>query len=235
MSLPHDSPSPEAPARSRFVTLITRPFRTIWNQDATFHARLGSVLAIVGLLLGILALVASTVIGIAALSAPAPIPVTDAEQQAPESPVSSVSCEDDDDVFLTCVEGRYRSTDFTDSVEISPASVFEVQLYFENTSDEQQRSVVVRVELPEEMDYVEGSTWLHTSSGTEEVSDGIVDGGLIIGGYLPNGNAFLKLAVRSGASDTNACGESISVIKLITTTSLGTRNAELPVVVRRDC
>ena len=146
-----------------------------------------------------------------------------------------MSCEGDDDIFLTCVEGRYRSTAFTDSVEIYPASVFEVLLYFQNTSDEQQRGVVVRVELPEEMEYVGGSTWLHSSDGTEEVSDGIVDGGLGIGGYLPNGNAFLKFAVRSGASDSYACGESIAVIRLITTTDLGERNAELPVVVKRDC
>lgn len=126
--------------------------------------------------------------------------------------------------------------DFVESVSVKPGDKVDFQIYYKNVSQQHMNNVVVRDVLPNGMTYVPGTTWLHNSSGTRQVADGITTGGLDIGGYAPNGNAYLKFTAQvKGNNDLPTCGPNTLRNVAKVETDYGTKEDDAKVNVPKEC
>ena len=138
------------------------------------------------------------------------------------------------DGIQSCVLGR-TSGDFLPTAAASTSTVFTVQLYYENATKKQQHEVIVRVDVPHNLKYLDGTTFLHTSNGTSAIRDGITTGGLNIGGYSPSGNAYLKFSLAISEKSALDCGENVRIVNYIVVAASGNRHAALPVTISKSC
>lgn len=125
---------------------------------------------------------------------------------------------------------------FKESVAVKPGDKVDYQIYFKNTGGTQLTDVVIRDILPAGMTYVNGSTYLHNSDGTKLVADGITKGGIIIGGYMPNGDAYIKFTAQVASNDKlPACG--INTLRNVArvTTESGSQEDTATVTVTKKC
>ena len=87
----------------------------------------------------------------------------------------------------------------SDSVDAKVGDIVEYQIYFENTNDESLNDVVVRDLLPNNMEYIPGTTKLYNGSnpnGTINTDDTITTTGINIGNYAPGSNAYVRFRAK---------------------------------------
>lgn len=87
----------------------------------------------------------------------------------------------------------YRTT------EAEIGDLVECQFYYLNTSDALQENLMVRYVLPDNMEYIPGSTVLYNSNFQKGVGlkdDTITTSGINIGHYKPQGNAYVRFTAR---------------------------------------
>jgi uncharacterized repeat protein (TIGR01451 family) len=90
-----------------------------------------------------------------------------------------------------------------------PGDTLRYVISYQNTSNAQQKQVVVRDVLPAKMQLVPGSTMLYNSSnsgGTRIDTDNIAAGGIVIGNYGPGANAYVIFEATFAPADQLACG-----------------------------
>ncbi len=124
---------------------------------------------------------------------------------------------------------------FKESVAAKPNDKVDYQIYFKNIGGTQLKDVVVNDLLPSGMTYVKDSTYVHTSDGTVQVTDSIVDGGLNIGGYLPGGDAYIKFTASISSEKDLQCGTNTFVNKATVTTEVGSKEDTATVTVDKTC
>jgi uncharacterized repeat protein (TIGR01451 family)/LPXTG-motif cell wall-anchored protein len=126
-------------------------------------------------------------------------------------------------------------TTFKNSVNVSPSTKVDYQIYFKNTGGTQLTDVVIKDALPAGESYVAGTTYLHNSDGTKQVADGLTTSGLNIGGYLPNGDAYLKFTATVNDDSSLICGANTLVNTASAITASGSEQATANVVVNKEC
>lgn len=87
----------------------------------------------------------------------------------------------------------YRTT------EAEIGDLVECQFYYLNTSDALQENLMVRYVLPDNMEYIPGSTVLYNSNFQKGVGlkdDTVTTSGINIGHYKPQGNAYVRFTAR---------------------------------------
>lgn len=100
-----------------------------------------------------------------------------------------------------------------DSVEAKVGDKVEFQIEYNNTSDALQSDVVIRDILPSNLRYVAGSSKLYNTvhpSGLTFDHDYLVDGGVIIGSYYGDSNAYVRFTAEVVDEDL-ACGSNTLV------------------------
>ena len=97
---------------------------------------------------------------------------------------------------------------FSDTVDAKTGDIVEYQIYFHNISGQPMDNVVVRDLLPNNMDYIDGSTKLYNTNhekGIVNTDDTISTTGINIGGYENDGDAYIRF--RAVVVDKNmVCG-----------------------------
>lgn len=91
-----------------------------------------------------------------------------------------------------------------------PNDVLEYQIVYKNMGNTTHKNVVVRDNLPPNMTYVPGTTYLANATNPQGVkynSDNIALGGIVIGNYSPGANAFVKFEVKLPENGKVECGE----------------------------
>lgn len=125
---------------------------------------------------------------------------------------------------------------FKESVAVKPGDKVDYQIYFKNTGSNQLQNVVIKDILPAGVTYVAGSTYLHNSDGTKQVADGVTAGGIIIGGYMPGGDAYVKFTAQVVSSDKlPVCGVNTLRNVASATTTTGTKEDTADVTVPKEC
>lgn len=125
---------------------------------------------------------------------------------------------------------------FKENVSVKPGDKVDFQVYMKNTGTAQLTNVVVRDQLPAGLTYVPGSTMLHNSSGTRTVADGVTTGGINIGGYLPNGDAYVKFTAQVAANDKlPVCGPNTLKNIAKVETDQGGKEDDATVTVPKEC
>ena len=125
---------------------------------------------------------------------------------------------------------------FKESVSVNPGDKVDYQIYFKNTGGTQLKDVVIKDTLPTGVTYVPGTTYLANSDGAKLVADGVTDGGAVIGGYLPNGDAYMKFTAQVAANDSlPICGINTLTNAAKATTSNGSLTDTAVVTVTKTC
>ena len=125
---------------------------------------------------------------------------------------------------------------WSESVKVNPGDKVDYQIEFKNTGETQLKDVIIKDTLPTGISIVPGSVYLADSDGTHNITDGIVGGGTNIGGYLPNGNAYLKFTAQVAKNDSlPVCGTNTLKNIAKATTSIGNKEDGANVVVNKDC
>ncbi len=125
---------------------------------------------------------------------------------------------------------------FKGSVAVKPGDKVDYQIYFKNTGGTQLKDVVIKDTLPAGMTYITGSTYLHNSDGTKQVADGVTAGGIIIGGYMPDGDAYIKFTAQVAVNDKlPVCGTNTLINTAKATTDAGSIEDTANVTVSKVC
>lgn len=88
---------------------------------------------------------------------------------------------------------------FSDTTDAKVGDIVEYQIYFENTNDETLKNVVVRDLLPENMEYIEGTTKVYNTNHPEGATfqdETITTVGVNIGTYEPDSNAYIRFRAK---------------------------------------
>ena len=75
----------------------------------------------------------------------------------------------------------------------------EFQIIYENTDDFTQEDVIVRSVLPENLEYVAGTTMLYNTNHPDGLlldTDAVVDNGINIGAYTAGSNAYVRFTAK---------------------------------------
>ena len=94
---------------------------------------------------------------------------------------------------------RSGSHEWVNTLNASVNDEIDYLIYYRNTSGDQQDDVMVRDVLPDNVEYIDGSTVLYNSSyqsGASIDQDDVATSGINIGSYAPNGNAYVKFRVK---------------------------------------
>ncbi|MBQ6127890.1 DUF11 domain-containing protein [Candidatus Saccharibacteria bacterium] len=89
--------------------------------------------------------------------------------------------------------------EFVDTVDAKVGDIVEYQIYFENTGDETLNNVVVRDLLPENMEYIEGTTKVYNTNHPEGATfqdETITTTGVNIGNYEADSNAYIRFQAK---------------------------------------
>lgn len=105
---------------------------------------------------------------------------------------------------------RIKGTkDWSESVDAKVGDEVEYQIEYKNLSAEQVDNVMIRDVLPDNMEYVAGSTVLYNAnhqSGIALSSDNVTTSGINIGSYAPRGNAYVRFTAKV-VSENLKCGD----------------------------
>ena len=104
---------------------------------------------------------------------------------------------------------RIKGTkDWKESVDANIGDEVEFQIEYVNLNADAARDVMIRDVLPNNLEYVAGSTYLynaHYQSGVKVVEDTVTTSGINIGNYDVNGNAYVRFTAKV-VDKTLACG-----------------------------
>lgn len=106
-------------------------------------------------------------------------------------------------------EVKGESNKWSANNSAKPGDTMRYAISYQNTSNAQQKQVVIRDALPAKMQLVPGSTMLYNSSnpgGVKIASDGVTAGGIVIGNYGPGANAYVIFEATFVPADQLACG-----------------------------
>lgn len=88
---------------------------------------------------------------------------------------------------------------WTDNLDVKIGDELEYQIYYENKSNDNQYDVMLRDVLPNNVEYVPGSTriWNGSYDGATATTDNLVnEKGINIGSYAPGANAYVRFNAK---------------------------------------
>lgn len=129
------------------------------------------------------------------------------------------------------------TTAWSKSVNAKVGDSVEYQVQYKNTGTTTQNNVILKDTMPSSIVYTAGSSYLKNATHTTpaNVSDNIVTaGGLNIGNYSSDANAFVKLSAKV-ADKGLVCGTNTLTNKVTAETANGIKSDTANVVVVKNC
>ncbi len=106
-----------------------------------------------------------------------------------------------------------KGNNWTDQLEVNIGDEVEYQVLYENTSGQTQYNVVLQDALPNNMEYIPGTTRLwndHYSGDTYDNDNLFTEEGINIGGYGPGANGYIRFNAKVVDKDLD-CGSNTLV------------------------
>ncbi len=103
---------------------------------------------------------------------------------------------------------------WNESVDVKVGDEVEYQIEYENLGSAEAKNVMIRDILPDNVEYVKGSTYLYNSSNPNGVrlnDDTLTTDGINIGNYGPKGNAFIRFTAKV-VNKNLACGKKSQLV-----------------------
>ena len=126
---------------------------------------------------------------------------------------------------------------FAESVEAKVGDEVEFQIEYVNLLADAVRDVMIRDVLPNNLEYVENSTYLYNSNHKEGIllpENTLTTTGLNIGGYNSKGNAFIRFTAKV-TDKTLACGDNQLVNWAASTVDSKVTKDDASVMVAKPC
>ena len=105
---------------------------------------------------------------------------------------------------------RVKGTkDWADTTDAKVGDEIEYNIYFQNNSNVQVNDVMIRDVLPENVEYVKGSTKIYSTvhpNWANIAEDDITTSGINIGSYLPKGDAHIRFTAKVVNKSLSDCG-----------------------------
>ncbi|MCL1839991.1 hypothetical protein FWF89_03300 [Candidatus Saccharibacteria bacterium] len=97
--------------------------------------------------------------------------------------------------------------EWVESVNANVGDIVNYQIHYRNLGTVNSTNVMVKDILPKNMDYIAGTTVLYNTNNPNglKISDNITTVGVNIGGYNPNGDAYVRFSAKVVDRDL-ACG-----------------------------
>lgn len=125
---------------------------------------------------------------------------------------------------------------WSDSVKVNPGDKVDYQIEFKNTGETNLDNVIISDVLPKGVTIVPGSVYSANSTGTYNINEAIVDGGIKAGNYTPGANTLIKFTAQVAKNDDlPICGTNTLKNIAKATTSVGQKEDGADVVVDKDC
>lgn len=141
-------------------------------------------------------------------------------------------CEDPENADFTMAKTVRKSgeTAWVESVEAKVGETVEFKIDYTNTGDVEAKNVIIADALPENLEYVAGSTKLN---GETALEDGIAGDGVNIGNFAAGETAYVTFTAK--VVDANlACNLDTTLINWASATSTATVNGEEVTNTKRD-
>ena len=121
--------------------------------------------------------------------------------------VKAVYLDDSYEVEKTVRNVTNEEKSFNDTTNAKVGDTVEYQIHYKNTSTENVENVMVKDLLPENMEYIAGSTKLYNTTNRDGIvaEDTITTTGINIGGYSANGDAYIRFRAKV-VDKSMACG-----------------------------
>lgn len=112
-----------------------------------------------------------------------------------------------DDYLVEKTVRNEGSKDWQETVSAKIGDTVHFQIHYRNLTDQETKDVMVKDILPKNMEYVKGTTVLYDSLNPTgvKIEDTITTTGVNIGGFAPNGNAYVRFSARIIDNEL-ACG-----------------------------
>ena len=125
---------------------------------------------------------------------------------------------------------------WSDSVKVNPGDKVDYQIEFKNTGETNLDNVIISDVLPKGVTIVPGSVYSANSTGTYNINEAIVDGGIKAGNYTPGANTLIKFTAQVAKNDDlPICGTNTLKNIAKATTSVGQKEDGADVVVDAEC
>lgn len=97
------------------------------------------------------------------------------------------------------------------SITAKPGDTVEYKIAYKNTGNTDENAVVIGDKLPNGVTYSTGTTLLVNAGAPngKSVSDGVTTTGIVIGTYIPDGNAYVYFEAKLPTEDKLACGNNL--------------------------
>ena len=108
------------------------------------------------------------------------------------------------------VEKLGQSNAWTTQNTANPGDTLKYMITYQNTGNTTQNNVVIRDNLPPQMQLVPNTTVVYTTAtpnGSADTSNNITGGGIDIGSYLPGAGAYVVFEVKVPDAGALACGQ----------------------------
>lgn len=126
-----------------------------------------------------------------------------------------------------------------DSLNVVAEQTIDYRVEYKNTGTAQQDNVVIKDQLPADVDYIAGSSKLYNTQNPKgkTLSDGIVSSkGVNIGSHAAGANSFVVFQAKVAANDElDECGINTLTNKATVETDHGKKSDTANVVVTKEC
>ena len=133
---------------------------------------------------------------------------------------------------------KHDAKQWSENYTAKPGEVVDYRISYDNTGTTKQENVVVKDTLPAGMTYVAGSTRLVNASNStgKTLTDDITKGGINIGHYTANSNAFVYFSAKIADNDLlPKCGDNLLHNIAKVETDNGSKEDDANVTVPKTC
>ena len=128
-------------------------------------------------------------------------------------------------------------TSFAESVDANVGDEVEFQIEYVNLLQDEAKDVMIRDVLPNNLEYVENSTYLYNSNHKEGIllsSNNLTTSGINIGDYKSKGNAYIRFTAKV-VDNSIACGKNQLVNWAASTVAGKVTKNDASVMVAKTC
>jgi uncharacterized repeat protein (TIGR01451 family) len=146
---------------------------------------------------------------------------------------------DQPDFTVTQLAAARGTTRYSNAPRMTTDDELNIKVEYKNTGTIQQNAVMIKYALPDELTYIPGTTAVASSATDSKwvtiANDAVVQGGINVGSYAPNGNSYVRLAVRVGGRAGLRCGANQVVGVATVETDNGSKSQKSTIEIERTC
>src|SRR5574344_671078 len=138
--------------------------------------------------------------------------------------------------YMEKTASKDGANQYGEAITVAPGDTIDFKIRYHNTGTTVQNDILAYDKLADGMEVVPGTTYLETPTTKGFENDNLFSGGLVIGDYSADQQAYLTYKVKIKDDATMfPCGETVIYNNSAVATNNGTEHDAVKVTVKRDC